>query len=53
MDTLFDVLELYLQKDLDLASQDSKQMPLRELSSSLESGSDGSVEDVIVKVRKR
>lgn len=50
MDTLLDLLQLYLQKDLDLASQDPEHHPQKEQSLSLESGSDGSIEDVIVKV---
>lgn len=53
MDTLLDLLQLYLQKDLDLAGQESEPTPQRENILSLESGSDGSVEDVIIKVRKK
>ncbi|XP_034238749.1 armadillo repeat-containing protein 2 isoform X2 [Thrips palmi] len=50
MDTLMDLLQLYLQKDLDLASQDPQHHPQKEQSLPLESGSDGSIEDVIVKM---
>lgn len=50
MDTLLDLLQLYLQKDLDLASQDPECHPQKEQCLPLESGSDGSIEDVIVKM---
>lgn len=51
MDTLLDLLQLYLQKDLELASQEPEKTVQKENSASLESGSDGSIEDVIVKVK--
>lgn len=51
MDILLDLLELYLKKDLELASREMKETPQKEQNLSLESGSDGSIEDVIVKVR--
>lgn len=50
MDTLLDLLQLYLQKDLDLASKETEHHLQKEQGLPLESGSDGSVEDVIVKV---
>ncbi|KAJ1528630.1 hypothetical protein ONE63_007025 [Megalurothrips usitatus] len=50
MDTLLDLLQLYLQKDLELASQKPESAQQKEHVLSLESGSDGSVEDVIVKM---
>ncbi|KAK3926675.1 Armadillo repeat-containing protein 2 [Frankliniella fusca] len=51
MDTLLDLLQLYLQKDLELATNEAKRSLHRdEQSLSIESGSDGSIEDVIVKI---
>ncbi|KAE8751573.1 hypothetical protein FOCC_FOCC001820 [Frankliniella occidentalis] len=51
MDTLLDLLQLYLQKDLDVATNEAqKSLQREEHNLSLESGSDGSIEDVIVKM---